>query len=241
MPRFFLLFLLFFTSLSAHANSLPENISASYSVLKYGLIVAETRLSLKQQDNHLVYSTKTKPEGMASLFTDDTAKEVAFLEWLPDKDKFRLLNYQFEINKNNKKNQTIMVKWDDSKASIINIYKNKERSLQHNSAVWDRLSVQLALMHDLILSESIDSSYAYDVVARGKISAFTFINKKQETLKLANKTYETYLFERSDKKRMTRLWLAPKLNYLPVQMEQYKQGELVGGMQLNRVSIKPYE
>ena len=81
------------------------------------------------------------------------------------------------------------------------------------------------------------SSAELQVLDGGKIKNMRFINEGTQTLNTKLGTFETVVVRRvrQGSSRETVTWFAPKLNYVPVQIEQLKKGNLVARLKINKL------
>ncbi|MCK4587906.1 MAG: DUF3108 domain-containing protein, partial [Gammaproteobacteria bacterium] len=64
-----------------------------------------------------------------------------------------------------------------------------------------------------------------NVADGGKLKSYDAVIQKTETIETPAGEFETIRVNRDDGKRVTTLWCAPDLNYLPVRIEHYKKGD----------------
>lgn len=232
--------LLFLLSSQVLAFDLPPDHRATYLVEKYGSTVAKTTLSFFQKDGQLHYTSSSTAEGLAAIFTSDTITENSTLEYQQSDPYPRLLNYSYSRKKKQKYNQTINIKWDDKQATTITSqYRNETTKLIEPGPVWDKLSVQLALINDINTAKPNDL-LAYKVIDKNSLKEYKFEYLGDESLVLNNQNYQTKKLKRihTSGRRMTIMWLATELSYIPVAIEQHKDKEIHWQMKLDNISLK---
>ena len=123
-------------------------------------------------------------------------------------------------------------------------YKKESWQLKLDPEIQDRQTSLLSLRLDLLLqgkTEQSQQNFSYPVSYKGKISDDVFQLITEETLKTPAGTFQTLKYEKTHKnrKRITYLWLAKELNYLPIRIQRIKDGEEQADMLLK--SITPEE
>ena len=220
------------------AAQLPPDFTASYSVQKYGSQIAEMRLSLQTRDNIASYSSHSEARGLAALLTNQEIDETSELDISDAAAPPRLLRYQYRHRGRANKNQQFQVDYlDDNQVRVEGSYGKQPFQLDSEQPVWDQLSVQLALLATAQQSPTSGQQYRYTIIDDGKIDEYAFEFGGEAVLKIAERTYHTLKFTRVHGKRTTSLWLAQELHYLPVKIDQYKEGEL--NLRMTLEQIKP--
>ena len=88
----------------------------------------------------------------------------------------------------------------------------------------DKLLYQLTLMRDL---QNDRKELAYLIPDRGELKIYRFNRLKEEDIDTPLGKLHTIALQWSRDDRVTKLWCAPKYNYLPVQIEQVENGQLL--------------
>ena len=112
--------------------------------------------------------------------------------------------------------------WNKNTARTIENGQSKTTPL--TPGVADRFLTQLILSQD---AESGKFQDEYKVLDHRDISRFTPSRPRDKSLSVPAGTFDTVVVERQDKgsKRVTDFWFAPKLRYLPVQIQQREPDE----------------
>ena len=234
-----LLFLLLASSQSL-AFELPPAFKATYVVEKYGSSVAKTTLELNETATQISYQSSSKAIGLAAMFTSDSITESSTLKPAENNLPPYLLEYQYSRKKKPGKNQTIKITWDEDRtASIISHYKNTNTQLTAPHPVWDKLSVQLALMHDIASAKKHDI-LNYKVIEKNAIIDYKFEYLDDENISIHNHNYQSRKLKRihASGKRTTLMWLATELSNLPIAIEQHKDKDIHWRMELQDIKIK---
>lgn len=218
------------------AVQIADDFTAVYSLEKFGARIAEMTLSLSQKNNKVTYKSHTVTSGMLAMFNKDRVKEVSHLILDKQSNHIALQDYKFLRKNKTKKNQQFSLTRDElNNISIQGSYSGKVFNLTTSDIVWDRLSVQLALINDLKSDKGNHKKYSYKIIDKSRIITYHFEFMQNEELKVKDVLYNTIKIKRphDSGKRTTYLWLSKDLNYLPVKVEQYRKGKLHMSMFLN--------
>ena len=90
---------------------------------------------------------------------------------------------------------------------------------------YDRVSIQYALMHDLI-NDGLSAQYRMFDVDELRIVNVRSIGKKQVEVAAGTFNAVGIQHQRENSSRVTTLWCVKELGYLPVIIEQHRKGEL---------------
>ena len=218
------------------AASPPDDFSARYILEKYGSTMGEMTLSLARQDNKLIYQSHSRPRGLAALFSDEEIDEISELQ--VDETSVRLSQYQYRRKDKPSKNQQFSLSdtLSDEKTLVTGRYGNNRFELQAPQPLWDRLSLQLALIMDVAATSNKQKNYQYTLIDKAELEAVEFKFLSEETLNIGNNPYKTLKFSRHHGNRATFIWLAAELDYLPVKVAQYRKDELKLSMSLKHIT-----
>jgi len=226
--------------ISTAANSaFPPDYTATYNVDKFGTTVGHSTISLRQTENEIHYAQNVRLVGFISFFKKDRVAENSWIT--KNKDGLLFNKYQY-LHSNSSKNRNSLFEaiWEKNEDSeLIGRITGNSRgvitALTTDKPIWDTLSFQLALIDDV---SSKTDTYNYDVISRGEIKQYAFLIVAEETIEIDDKAYKTVKLERISDDKATRIWLAADLHYIPVLIEQFKDGELDSTMTLDSVSFK---
>jgi hypothetical protein len=220
------------------ADQLPPDFSARYSVKKYASEVAEMQLSLQRQENIIRYHSHTEARGLAALLTDQQIDETSRLD-VSDASCPRLLSYQYRHRERASKNQQFTVSYPgEQQASVEGSYGKQAFQLDSGAPLWDRLSVQLALLTDAAAATpAAGQTYRYRIIDDGRQDEYVFEFTGEAMLTISGREVHTLIFKRHHGKRTTTLWLGRELHYLPVKIEQHKNGDLHLSMSLEQIKL----
>lgn len=229
-----MIFLAWIASSPLLAISLPADFEARYEAEKYGTVVAAMQLSLRHQDQHIIYQSKTRAQGLLALISNDKIDESSTIQQIGNVAK--LIDYHYTRKKRPQDNQHYLLQIDSAgHTNISGEYNKKIIQLSSPEPVWDKQSVQLALMSDISRNTPFNTTYTYGIVDDGKIIHYQFEYIGNETIRIGKKRYPTLKVKRQhnkNNKRVSYFWLATELGNLPVKIAQYKKGKLNLDMQL---------
>jgi len=229
-----MIFLAWMFSSPLLAISLPAAFEARYEVEKYGTVIAAMQLSLHHQDSHIVYQSKTRAKGLLALISNDKIDENSTIQQIGDTAK--LIDYQYNRKKRPQDNQDYQLKIaNDGSTQISGQYNKHNIQLSSPDPVWDKQSVQLALMSDISRNTPFNTTYTYLIIDDGKIKQYQFEYIANANIRIGKKHYHALKVKRQHDKnnhRVSYFWLAPELDNLPIKIEQYKKGQLSLDMQL---------
>lgn len=195
--------------------------SAQYHVKKFGLKIGEmeTQLILQENDTYL-FTSSSRTTGMVSIFREDNVTEKTLLQWL--NGKIKPLDYSFI--QTGKKSREISVKFNWQEKIYLKNDEGHTTSLPLEPDTLDRMSYQLAIMHDLKVNRR---PLTYSIVERKGIIPLDFEITGEENIELPLGRFKTIVIKRTheNNKRQTVLWCAQELAYFPVKiMHVEKEG-----------------
>ncbi len=207
---------------------LPE-FSAVYVLKKGPMEIGEMERRLsKQADGGYHFYTHSKPIGIAKWFTNDTLTEESF--WRFDDQQMQPQKYVYHRRGNKNRYLEMNFDWERNYVST-KVNKDSPWKLEIVTGTLDKLIYQLALMRDLRLGKQ---DFVYQVADGGSIKEYKFRYIGKETIRTELGALDTMKFER-DGSRVTTIWCAPSLDYIPVQLEQ---GDERGSIQLNLIRLE---
>lgn len=113
--------------------------------------------------------------------------------------------------------------WDAGAASGIVNGENLESDL--DSLMFDRVSIQYQLMHDLLNGE-LGHEYTLYEVDEIKTAVVTNIGRKRVSVPAGDFDAVGIQHQSDNSKRVMTLWCVEELGYLPVIIEQHRKGKL---------------
>lgn len=220
---------------------LPKNHLSLYSIEKYGSHVGEMRNELRYHKGVIHYSSIAEAEGLAALFIKSSPEEVSILNWpensvstLPQQQSYRYIQ-----EKGHKKNQQITFNNTQAgKTHITGSYKFKPYTLETEEIVWSRQLIPLLMSSDLQQNPAITHNSFY-IIDKGTIQKYTYTLESTENIEFENKAQPVLKFKinKDGSQRMSYAWLSKAHLYLPLKVEQYKNGDLNIRMLLTHLNL----
>jgi hypothetical protein len=208
---------------SAFANEL-NGFKAQYKAFQYGKELGSAALDLESLGRHryrLTYQSK-----VSIFFLSDKRKEVSLFSF----EDNTIIPFKYSYERTGfGSDKDLMVEFDRKNNSIIiNNETNAVWKQQFDNQLY-RLDIQLQLA-------SGKESFSYELInSRGEQRQYAMQVMGKEQLDLPYGMLEGIKVKmiRENSKRETYAWFAPSLNYQMVRLQQFKDGEEQGDIQLS--------
>jgi hypothetical protein len=200
----------------AQTVAIPD-FSANYQVHLNGIQAGELKRSLASQaDGNRLFKSETQAKGVFAFFKPEKIVESSLWHWNQGKVEPQAYVYS---RKGGKKNKEVHLDFDWPN-NRVHINDGKQPwSLKLRPQTLDKLIYQIALMSDLAEGKQ---EFRYKIADGGKIKIYdiTILGEEVVTTPLGQFSAVKLLRKREQKnERITTLWCAPSLNYLPVKLE----------------------
>ncbi len=219
---------------AAGAAELPFSpFTARYKVSGYGLPVGKSVLALEDAGDGLYrMRSEVYPEGLAALLVSDRIEEQASGAFLDG--SARPTHYRQRRTRGDE-NQLVEARFDWESGRVHARDGDEQAVLDLDVGVVDPLSLHLQVMWDLRHGTTRD---AYRLVDETEIKTYAVQGPVEERIETPAGTLSTLRISRGSpgSTRITRLWFAPSLDYLVVQISQEKKGKEILRMELESVS-----
>ena len=210
---------------AAAAQTLPERFDATYVLSAQGIDIGETRWTLRPHTGgRYVYESSSEAIGIARLLRDERIHERS--EWrLAEGGGVQPLHYSYRRS-GGKRDRVVDVEFDWSGGQVRNTLNGHSWSMSLESGMLDKLVYLLELMHDL--SGSFQQA-RYAVADGGKVKTYVMTRVGEARVDTVMGSLDTVIVERRREgdERVTRIWCAPRLRFLPVKVEHLERGETV--------------
>lgn len=214
------------------AAVVPAPYAATYSVTYRGLDGGLIRFELhEEKEGSFIFESRAQPSLLARLFVTENAVERTVMRI--DADGVRPLSWYTEDGKSGeKKDGELEFAWEGG--TVRGKVKGKDVDLPTEPGLQDRLSVQIAVMHALLRGEEPGT---IPMVADDRIKRYIYTRARQETVATPAGEFDAVLYEstRPGSDRLSRVWYAPALGYIPVRAEQLRDGKLETVVQMVNV------
>lgn len=204
------------------AASAPEPFVAEYDVRFAGLR-GEATMTLAEEaaDDRMSFESRTRARGIARLARPNDAVERSVFKL--DGGSYRPIHFESQDgSRSNKDGNVIEFDWEEDRALSTHEGTVIEKELE--AGVLDRQLMQLVMMQDLAAGvEQAD----YTVIDGDQLKVYRSKVIGTERVEVPAGTFETTKVERArpGSSRSSLLWCAPQLDYLPVRLQQLKEGK----------------
>jgi len=200
---------------------IPNTFSVEY-VLKSGLFeIGKTKQTLHPlKDGRYVFTSTTKATGMFAMFFNGKITERSIWEY--HEGRARPLQYSYKDTNKKKNGASLVFDWE--KVIATSIVNGKSREIKITPDTEDSLIYQINIMFNLMENNN-KKIIKLNIAGRKKLKSYDVNIQEKETIKTPAGKFETIRINRDDGKRVTTLWCAPSLNYLPVRIEHFKKGD----------------
>lgn len=193
--------------------------SAVYEVKKGSFTIGETKRTLSLQgDNHYLFESITRPAGFGRLLTSGQVIERSEWRFRPQDHLIQPLTYTY-FNSGSEKNRDAHLTFDWQTHTVTNTINGQPWKMPLVDGTQDKLVYQLRVMADLLNG---NRQLNYPVADGGKLKTYQLQIVGKETIRTDLGLFETLRIRRVHGKRVTTLWCAKQLSYLPVRIEQRK-------------------
>ena len=195
--------------------------SAEYKV-KISVLSGRLDTRLSESDGFYAAIHRIEPTGMARLVAGGSIEEMARFRASPD--GVLPLSYSSDDALTSDKTQAD-VEYDWDERLLEGTVDGAPYASELEDLVHDRVSIQYQLMHDLLTGNSADTYVLYDI-DEFKTLEISRIGTRKVSVP-AGRFLATGIQHRSrGSSRVTTLWCAEELGYLPVIIEQHRKGKL---------------
>jgi hypothetical protein len=210
--------------MNAHAAepSCPQPFTITLDVEWRGMSAGTSTLQLTRKSaTEYTYTSSNKASGFFKLAIPDTITQISNISIVDG--KVRPGTYVGDDGSSDT-DKDVSLNFDWTKNRVTGTAENKPVDEQLEPGVQDSLSVQLALMCALAAGQSPQSFHLID---KDEIKEYQYRHEGNATLDTPVGKLETVIYtsQRTGANRLTRLWIAPSLGYLPVRAEQVRKGK----------------
>lgn len=216
-------------SFAAATYLVPAPYTATYSVRYQGMTAGQLHFELRAEEaGRFVYETHATPGLLASLLVSNKAVERSIMRI--DADGVRPLSWFLDDGKSGKGNDgALEFAWDEKR--VTGTVKGERVDLPTEPGLQDRLSFQVASMTALLRGREPGT---IPVLDDDRIKPYSYSRQGAARIKTQAGEFETVLYEstRPRSKRLSRIWHAPTLGYIPVRFERLNRGKVEMVMEL---------
>jgi hypothetical protein len=223
------------SSLASASETALRPFTASYSITWHSMSAGSSSLKLeKLPDGRWAYSSQSSAKGLFRLAMPAELSSRSVFRIVDG----RILPESFTADdgaSSNEKDQRITFDWAAGK--VTGVAERRPVDLQTRPGLLDTLSVQVALMHEMLAGRKPER---FALVDKDKIKTYNYTVEGEETVRSAIGEYRTVIFRsaRPDSKNGTYFWCAPDLGYLPLKVERRDGKEVQWSMAVKRADIE---
>lgn len=206
---------------NAQDRAQPVEYLAEYEVRYKGRRVARAVFSLTDEDGSYIFESSTQARGLLRLASPNPAIEHS--RFTVEGSAIVPLDFRFEDgSRKGEDNYSIDFAGDDGMIRIDG--PNGQLAIPVEAGLLDRGSLQVALMQDL---GACRTPTTYRFVDDDGVREYEYARLEDRTTETGIGEIRTLRLsqQREGSSRTTILWLAPELAYLPVRIEQIRNGE----------------
>jgi hypothetical protein len=213
------------------AASIPDlkPYRARYEVSYRGLVGGQIAASLQPASpDRWVYETQAFPNVLGRLAIGAEARERGTMLVTPD--GVRPLSYEYDDGKSGDK-KDIRLEFDWDAARVSGSAEGKRVDATVTPGTQDTASVQAAMLRALARGKSPQT---FTIVTSGKVRDYRYWSEGTARIRTALGEFDTVVWanQRDGSSRITRVWHAPELGFVPVQAIQFRKGRAEMQMQL---------
>jgi hypothetical protein len=200
---------------------------ASYSWTWHGMTVAVSSLKLEQRDDTWVYRSKSEPRGLGKMFSERPTQESVIR--VTDAGTQPLSYKADDGTSATNRDANVTFDWDHQR--VTGVYEDAKVDMALQPGVQDDLSVQIALMVELLRGRTPGKFLMID---KNTVREYRYVREGEETLSTAIGQIQTIIYrsQKQNSPRVTRFWCAPSLGFVPLRVEQKRDNDVQWTMQV---------
>jgi hypothetical protein len=202
--------------------SCPQPFKVTFDVSWRGMGAGTSTLQLvRKGTNEYTYTSSNVARGIFRLAIPDTVTQTS--DFTIVDGMVRPTAYVADDGSDDT-GRDVSLKFDWEKQRVAGIAEDKPVDEPLAPGVQDSLSVQIALMCALAAGETPKS---FQLIDKDEVKEYQYTHEGRATLDTPLGKLDTvvYTSQRAGNSRLTRLWIAPSLGYLPVRAEQIRKGK----------------
>jgi hypothetical protein len=221
--------LLFAATFASAAPLQIEPFKATYAVSYRGVRAGSITFELKREgDNRYVYQSTVAPSMLARVLVSSNATETS--HFVVTDQGVQPLHWKLEDGQSNSEKDGELT-FDTKAKRIQGTVEDKRVDLPLDQRVQDRMSIQMEVLRALAQGAEPGSIALID---DEKVKTYHYARGQTSQVKTPLGEFNAVLYEstRPGSKRISRMWHAPALGFIPIRAEQVRQGKVETVMQL---------
>jgi len=207
--------------------TVPKPFVATYAVTFRGISGGTLRMEFRANSTtgsatQYTLETHANPSALARLFVSHDAVERSVMELTPQ--GLRPLSWFADDAKSGSSGDG-KVQFDWAAQRVTGEAEGKPVSLPTEPGMQDRMSMQVSVMAELMRGKEPGTIV---MLNDDNVRHYSYMRTGTEALDTALGRIDTLIYEstRPNSNRLSRMWHAPSLDYLPVRMEQVRKGKV---------------
>jgi hypothetical protein len=206
------------------ADAAVATYTATYVVEYKGKDAGTAVLAVRKLPDGELYefSSSIMAKGLLKLARPKPAVERSHFR--VEADGIRPVEFWYEDgSRSGEDNVHVVFDWDRGVVTFNSAEARREMALPKGAV--DRGTVQVVRMRDFA---SPDAPTTYTIVDDDSVAEYEYTDNGTATITTKAGSYETRIFtqQRAGSSRATQIWVAPELGFLPVRIEQRRDGEV---------------
>jgi Protein of unknown function (DUF3108) len=204
---------------------------ASYAWSWHGMTVAGSTLKLQKQGDLWVYASRSSPRGIGKMFSERPVQKSILR--VTD-NGVQPLSYEADDGTSSTQRDA-KVQFDWEHGRVTGVYENVKVDMPLQPGIQDDLSVQIALMVELLAGREPQQ---LEMLDKNTVREYRYSRETQEPLSTPLGKIDTIVYrsQKTGSPRVTRFWCAPSRGYIPMRVEQTKGDDVQWTMQIESVS-----
>jgi hypothetical protein len=214
-----------------------EPYKARYQVTYRGLSGGQIENSLTRANlpGHWLYETRAYPSLLGRVAVSPNAREHGVMQITPT--GVRPLSFDFDDGSDGS-HKDVRFKFDWTAGRVRGEAEGVPFDLEVQPGTQDTASVQAAMINELLAGRSPSG---FPILTGSKLREYRYWPEGKATVTTPFGRFETVVWanQRDGSTRVTKVWHAPALGYVPVQAIQYRKGQAETQMKLLALTRAP--
>jgi len=195
--------------------------TADYKI-KISLLSGRMHTDVRRTETGFAARSVIKPTGLANLFLNGVIEEYS--EFTADEDGVRPQHYE-SVDTLSSDHKRMIFDFDYDNKVVTGLINDEDFRFEFDGPVHDRVSIQYELMHNLLNDESGGD---YALLDGDELKQLTVTNIGRRKVRVPFGEFQAVGIQhrQADSSRVSTLWCVEKLGFLPVVIEQHRNGKL---------------
>ena len=207
-------------SLPVSAQPLLTPHTAEYKV-KISIVSGQLNTELRRTANGYVAHHVVRPTGISRIITRGTMDVTSDFDSQSD----GIIPVRFQAIDTIRDEPDVDLRFDWSTNEAIGTVGDENVQLQLDGMAYDSVSIQYELMHDLLTGNPSEQYVLFDV-NKMRVANVSLVGEKEVNTKAGKFIAVGVQHQKEGSSRTTTLWCVKELDYLPVIIEQHRDGKL---------------